>query len=89
MTLGYRIEIRATVSYAAGKEEFTGYRAPTEPDFTREQVMAAVNATLRVIQDDIRGFVRFEPRQAIAQARPEELDQEMTKLDAARRGASS
>ncbi|MBN9334693.1 hypothetical protein [Devosia sp.] len=89
MTFGYRIEIRATVSYAGGKEEFTGYRAPTEPDFTREQVMAAVNATLRVIQDDIKGFVRFEPRKAVAEDRPEELGEELQKLDTVRKGAAS
>lgn len=88
MTSGYRIEIRATVMYAAGKEEFTGYRAPTEPDFTREQVMAAVNATLRLIQEDIKGLVRLEPRQAVAEARPEELGEELAKLDTARKGAT-
>lgn len=87
MTLGYRIEIRATVSYFGGKPEATGWGINSDLDDSNEAVLAGVNQALRLVQDDIKSFVRFGAARQIAEASPEVVSTALADMDSARKAA--
>lgn len=87
--IGYRIELIAKVSYCAGKEEFFGWRVAQEEDRTPEEVMKVVNATLRALQDDVRGVVTKGPIGRVVETDPETLATALDDFDARRKAAQS